>query len=551
LARDLRRRIVEAVERNGGHLASNLGAVELTIALHRVFDLPRDRLLWDVSHQCYAHKLLSGRDGERFRKIRRDGGYCGYCDAKESPYDLFTVGHGGTALSAALGLAVARDLRKGKEHVVALLGDGSLSCGLTQEALQQIPRRTGRLIIVLNDNGYAIDALAGAWADGLAGGAKCNVFSDFFGLAYRGEVDGHDFDELLPALEWAKNCSRPVLVHVRSQKGRGHRAAEDDPVRFHNIAVAGPPPTAHSYGDALGFHLCELAAANPAIVAVTAAMGLGTGLRPFAERFPDRFFDVSIAEGHAITFAAGLARGGLRPLCAIYSSFAQRAVDNWFHDVCLQNLPVVLCMDRAGLSCADGDTHHGLFDIALFSGFPNCTFAQPSSLADFWGLLEVAFRRSGPFLIRYRRGISGMIGSGPSALAVGRAAKIREGEDVSLWALGQRRLEQALELANLLEEQTISAEVVDGRFVVPLDRDLLAQSARRRLLVSLEDHVGAGGFGSHLLRGLQSCPHRPNFLPIAWPFPVGFAESDEILEKRWGQSTEQIFEKILVDLGKS
>jgi 1-deoxy-D-xylulose-5-phosphate synthase len=251
-----------------------------------------------------------------------------------------------------------------------------------------------------------------------------------------------------------------------------------------------------------------------------------------------------MAEGHAITFAAGLARGGLRPVCAIYSPFAQRAVDNWFHDVCLQNLPVILCMDRAGLSCSDGDTHHGLFDIALFSSFPNCTFAQPSSLTDFCGLLEAALRSAGPFLIRYQRGAAGVPTSASAPMEVGRALKIREGADISLWALGQRRLEQARELAELLTERHVDAEVIDARFIVPIDHELLARSARLRLLVSLEDHVVPGGFGSHLRRELCNLPHRPDFLPIGWPFPVGFAESEKILEKRCGQSTEQLAEEI-------
>jgi 1-deoxy-D-xylulose-5-phosphate synthase len=521
--------------------------VELTIALHRVFNFFRDRLVWDVSHQCYAHKLLTGRDGERFDKIRRAGGYSGYCDAKESPCDIFSAGHGGTALSSALGLAVARDRKKGDAHVMALLGDGSLSCGLTQEALQQVASRTGRLIVILNDNGYAIDGSLGSWANGLVRTKRHNVFTDFYGLAYRGKVDGHDFNELLPALEWAKGYGRPVLIHAVTRKGRGHREAEKDPIRFHSIAPAYcdlSSAKTHSYGDMLGQQLCRLAAADPSIVAVTAAMGLGTGLRPFAERFPDRFFDVSMAESHAITFAAGLARGGLRPICAIYSPFAQRAVDNWFHDVCLQNLPVILCMDRAGLSCSDGDTHHGLFDIALFSNFPNCIFAQPSSLADFCGLLGAALRVGGPFLIRYQRGAAGLPTGIPTPMEIGRARKIREGKDVSLWALGQRRLEQAQELAVLLAERHVGAEVVDARFIVPLDRELLVRSARRRLLVSLEDHVIPGGFGSHLLHELQNYPLRPDFLPIGWPFPVGFAESEKILEERCCQSTEQLLEKI-------
>ncbi|MDR2668057.1 MAG: 1-deoxy-D-xylulose-5-phosphate synthase, partial [Puniceicoccales bacterium] len=554
LAERLRRRIIAVAEENGGHLASNLGAVELSIALHSVFDISVDRIVFDVSHQCYAHKLLSGRDGARFTSMRKSGGYGGYCDCRESDCDPFTSGHGGAALSAALGLAVGRDKSNGSCHVVAVLGDGSLSCGLTQEAFQHVTTATSRLIVVINDNGYAIDQSVGAWAKHLSeSNLIWNAFRNLYGLDYFGPVDGHDFGQLIPALELAKMAERPVLVHIKTQKGRGHRLAERAPNEFHSLCPRkrdGISLTAeNSYADALGLNLCQLAARDPSIVAVSAAMAMGTGLDKFAKQFPDRFFDVAMAEGHALTFAAGLAKGGLKPICAIYSTFAQRAVDNFFHDICLQNLPVILCLDRAGLSCFDGDTHHGLFDMALFSSFQNCIVAQPSSLEGFGSMLRGAIQWQRPAVIRYGRGVAGTLPSAaelPRAVSVGSAEVIVDGEDISLWALGQRRVEQAMELAKLLKLKGISAEVVDGRFAKPIDRKTLAKSSQRKLLISMEDHVATGGFGSQLSMELSAMCLAVNFMAVAWPMPVGFAESNAILERRCGQTTEQIFAKIIL-----
>ena len=549
LAERLRGRIVSVTEKNGGHLAANLGAVELTIALHRVFDFSVDRIVFDVSHQCYSHKLLSGRDGVRFGSMRKSGGYSGYCDASESDCDPFTSGHGGAALSSALGLAVARDRLGGCEHVVALIGDGSLSCGLTQEAFQHVAAATDRLIIIVNDNGYAIDRTVGAWAKQLAGKDKWNAFNALYELEYVGPIDGHNFSELIPTLENGKNAKRPVLMHIRTQKGRGHRLAEHFPAEFHSVCSAAANQTEkHSYGDALGSYLCQFAAKDPSIVAVTAAMGRGTGLDKFAKQFPHRFFDVAMAEGHALTFSAGLAKRGLHPVCAIYSTFAQRAVDNFFHDVCLQNLPVILCLDRAGLACFDGDTHHGLFDMALFSGFQNCLMAQPSSLEEFRHILWTALKLNRPVVIRYGRGAVGNLppsSERPKQIEIGRAEIVRSGDDISIWALGQRRLEQALEIAAMLERSGISTEVVDGRFIKPIDKKTLTESAKRRLLISMEDHIATGGFGSLLLLELSTMSLAANFMAVAWPLPVGFADSSGVLEERCGQSVKQIFAKIL------
>ncbi|MDR3117273.1 MAG: 1-deoxy-D-xylulose-5-phosphate synthase [Puniceicoccales bacterium] len=548
LAAALRRRIVAVAESNGGHLASNLGVVELTVALHRCFQFPPDRLVPDVSHQCYAHKLLTGRDGRAFDLLRREGGHGGFCDGGECPVDPFLTGHAGTALSSALGLAVARDRRGGREHVVALLGDGTLNCGLTLEALQHATAMTGKLVVVLNDNGWTIDGSVGSIAALLAipeGGA--NFFQKAYAMDYLGPVDGHRFAELVPALEMAKNASRPVLVHVRSTKGKGHPAAERDPARYHKVSPGGGP---QGYGQTLGHILCSCADGRDDLVAISAAMADGTGLRPFAERFPRRFFDVGIAEGHALTFAAGLARGGLYPVCALYSTFFHRAVDSLFHDVCLQDLPLTLCLDRAGPASGDGDTHHGLFDIALAASFPNLTVAQPASPGELDSLLRLAIGTPHPFLIRYEfHGAED--GKDFSGKDIGKtAAVVRAGDQISIWALGQRRLEQALEVAELLEGKNIAAEVVNARFVRPLDLDRLRRSARCPLLVTLEDHVVGQGFGSRVALELAAGAGHCQLLAIGWPFPIGFAESIAHLERRWQQTPRDLFRRILRRYGQ-
>ncbi|MDR2030426.1 MAG: 1-deoxy-D-xylulose-5-phosphate synthase [Puniceicoccales bacterium] len=547
LAAQLRRRIVAVVERNGGHLASNLGIVELTIALHRSFSLPHDRLIFDVSHQCYAHKLLTGRDGMVFDRLRREGGCAGFCDGAECGSDPFLLGHAGTALSAALGMAVARDRLGGREQIVAILGDGSLTCGLSLEALQHVASQTNRLIVVINDNGQTIDPSVGSLAQLLASprGGR-HFFCDVHGFNYLGPIDGHSFAELIPTFAAARHASGPVLVHVRTVKGKGHPAAEADPVRHHKFS---PLPEQSPYAAALGKTLCSQAEQLPNLVAVTAAMAGGTGLRPFAARFPSRFFDVGIAEGHAVTFAAGLARGGMRPVCAIYSSFFQRAVDNFFHDICLQDLPVIFFLDNAGPACGDGDTHHGLFDIALTAAFPNVVLAQPASPDELSQLLGLALQTPHPFLIRHGRNCGEnaplVQAIGSRALCPGMATVLRQGRQISLWALGQRRVEQALEIATFLEKDGIGAEVVHARFVRPLDRQQLQLSAGSGLLVTLEDHVVPHGFGSRIALELAAIGSPCRLLSIGWPFPIGFAENFLALERRWQQTPRDIFRRIL------
>ncbi|MFA5057488.1 MAG: 1-deoxy-D-xylulose-5-phosphate synthase, partial [Opitutaceae bacterium] len=425
LAEELRDEIITVTSLNGGHVAPNLGVVELTIALHRVFNTPEDQFVFDVSHQGYVHKLLTGRGGEAFRKLRQTDGLSGFLSRAESPHDSYGAGHAGTALSAALGMATARDLRGSHEHVVAICGDAAFTCGITMEALNNIVACTKRLIVILNDNEWSIAKNVGAMAKYLNRLSTSPAYNkihhdlekfftslphgpemhhlwvkwkretkDFFvesslfekfGLRYLGPIDGHNIDELVKNLEFAKHSDGPILLHVLTKKGLGLEAAQKSPEKFHGLGSFDPvtgesrkpaPGTPPNYQDVFGQALVRLARADPRIVGITAAMPSGTGLSPLAAECPKQFFDVGIAEEHAVLFAAGLAARGLRPVCAIYSTFLQRAYDPIIHDVCLQNLPVVFCLDRAGLSPNDGPTHHGLFDLTYVRCVPNAVVMQ-------------------------------------------------------------------------------------------------------------------------------------------------------------------------------
>jgi len=560
LAQEIREELIAVTARNGGHIGPNLGVVELTIALHRVFDSPRDSFVFDVAHQGYVHKLLTGRGGEFFRNLRQSGGASGFLTRGESPHDAFGAGHAGTALSAALGMATARDLRGSSEHVVAVCGDAAFTCGVTLEALNNVVNATQRLIVILNDNEWSIARNVGAisrylnrlstnptynrihhdleaFFKSFPAGVELNrVYTkwkretkDFFvesslfekfGLRYLGPVDGHDTKILTKNLEFAKHCDVPVLVHVLTKKGRGLPAAVDHPERFHGASPfdpltgegrkgsAGAPP---SYQDVLGQALTRFAQADRNIVGITAAMPSGTGLSHLANALPGQFFDVGIAEEHAVLFAAGLATKGIRPVCAIYSTFLQRAYDQVIHDVALQNLPVTFCIDRAGLSPADGPTHHGLFDLSYLRCIPNLTVMQPKDEDELVDMLHTGLHLPGPSCLRYPRGAATgrPIKATPSLLPVGQAEVLREGSNIMIWALGSM-VTDALALADRLgKEENLSVGVVNARFVKPLDRTLLlSHAACIPLLVTLEDHVLAGGFGSAVLEVLQEgdCP---------------------------------------------
>jgi len=551
LAEEVRELLITTVSKTGGHLASNLGVVDLTIALHRVFDTAHDRLIWDVGHQCYAHKLFTGRRG-RISTLRQLGGLSGFPQREESEHDAFNTGHGSTSISVALGMAKARDLSGGDESVVAVIGDGAMTGGLAFEALNHAGHLKTNLLVVLNDNEMSISHNVGALAGYLArlrsdphylrakenfealvgrlkvGAAVLEAVERFktgvkqllvpgmlfeeLGLTYLGPVDGHDLAALVAVLNYARTLGGPVLMHVITHKGKGYRFAEQDACRFHGTVPfdvdSGEPDRAPShltFTATFGETLVQLAELDRRIVAITAAMKDGTGLRPFAERFPDRFFDVGMAEEHAVTFAAGLACRGLRPVVALYSTFAQRAYDQIVHDLGLPNLPVVLALDRAGVVGEDGPTHHGAFDLAYCRHIPNLTVMAPRTLADLAAMLTSAVRLHGPAVIRYPR----CDGTGPPGLAmeplpVGKGELLRAGHDLAYLCVGPLGNE-ALQAADMLAEEGIQAAVADLRFIKPLDEALVSQLALDcKRLITLEEGQVVGGFGTAVLELLAA-----------------------------------------------
>lgn len=545
LAREVREEIVRVVSRTGGHLASSLGVVELTLAMYHVFDLPRDKVIWDVGHQAYAHKILTGRR-ESFATLRQRGGVSGFLKPFESPYDFFGAGHSSTSLSAMLGLAVARDRKGEKGKIIACIGDGSLTSGLALEALNQGARVARNTLVVLNANEMAISPSVGELSRYLSRlitapgynrlkgdieqalqkipsiGIRMvdashrledalkhlitpgGIFEDF-GYRYFGPVDGHDLEALVHIFSNIKNISDPVFLHVVTTKGKGYPPAEKNPEAFHGPGPFDPetgkaisPPRSLSYSRVFGETLIALAEYEPRIIAITAAMASGTGLRPFAERFPDRFYDVGIAESHALTFAAGLAKEGLRPVAAIYSTFLQRGFDQILHDICLQNLPVVMAVDRAGLVGEDGPTHHGVFDTAFLRFIPGIVIMQPADGRELSGMLAAALAHPGPTVVRYPRGETGLRGVERPfpEIRIGKAQTVREGGEGMIWALGEM-VATALKASDLLGEKGRSFGVVNARFVKPLDRELLAAQARGgKKIVTLAEDPLAGGFGS-------------------------------------------------------
>ena len=598
LAQEIRDELIAVTARNGGHIGPNLGVVELTIALHRVFSTPADQFVFDVAHQGYVHKLLTGRGGDFFRQLRQSGGASGFLYRAESPHDAFGAGHAGTALSAALGMATARDLRGTHEHVVAICGDAAFTCGITLEALNNVVSSTQRLIVILNDNEWSIAKNVGAisrylnristnptynklhhnveaFFTSFPTGVEMNrVYhkwkretKDFFvesslfekfGLRYLGPVDGHNLDALTKNLEFAKHCDVPVLIHVLTKKGKGLEAAVNSPEKFHGATpynpltgeskkpAAGAPP---SYQDVFGHALVRFAQADPAIVGITGAMPSGTGLAHLAAAIPRQFFDVGIAEEHAVLFAAGLATKGIKPVCAIYSTFLQRSYDQIIHDVALQHLPVTFCLDRAGLSPNDGPTHHGLFDLAYLRCVPNVAVMQPKDEDELVDMLHTSLRLGGPAFIRYPRGagLGVAIKDQPALLPVGQAEVLREGTSLVIWALGPM-VQDALQLAARLEaEENLSVGVVNARFVKPLDRALLLrQAAGLPLLVTMEDHVVTGGFGSAVLEALQEADCPVPLERIGWPDKfVEHGSNVETLRAAYGLAPDAIYQRVL------
>ncbi|MEB2346472.1 MAG: 1-deoxy-D-xylulose-5-phosphate synthase [Deltaproteobacteria bacterium] len=514
LVEELREALIELGATQGGHFAGSLGVVELSVALHAVFDTPRDRLVWDVGHQAYGHKALTGRLGA-LPRIRRADGPSGFLRRSESPFDAFGAGHAGTSLSAALGIAEALRRRGEPACAVAVIGDGGATAGMAFEALNhagELARQGAApaLRVVFNDNGMSIAPNVG----GLSRSGDVRGYVEALGLAYRGPVDGHELEALLDALAALRAASGPAVLHVRTRKGRGFAPAEADPFAWHatapferasgarRAAAAAPPTWTACFADALA----RVAARDPRVVAITAAMPDGTGLDRFARRFPDRVYDVGIAEQHAVTFAAGLAAEGLRPVCAIYSSFLQRAFDQVAHDVALQELPVTFALDRAGLVGADGPTHHGVLDLAYLRAIPGLVVAAPRDENQLQHLLATAIDSGRPFALRFPRGAACGVAldPDPKPLPIGCGELLRDGADVALVALG-RTVPPALAAAEALAAQGISAAVADARFVKPLDEALLADLAERvGVVVTIEDHVLAGGFGSAVLELLAA-----------------------------------------------
>ena len=554
LAEELRQEIIRVVSRNGGHLAASLGVVELTLALHYVFESPRDSILWDVGHQSYAHKLITGRR-EAFETLRQEGGLAGFPRREESPHDAFNTGHASTSISAALGMACARDFLGREGRVIAVIGDGALTAGLALEGLNQAGHLKKNLIVVVNDNRMSISKNVGALSqyltrlrsaptyhrleaevwdimgkvpgvgarardlasralEGIRGLLVPGVLFEELGFKYFGPLDGHSPELLIDAFERLKLIEGPLLVHVLTVKGKGYLPAEEDAPRFHGVGsfdkatgTATAAPAALSYTEAFGRTLVTLAERDERIVAVTAAMPDGTGLSHFARLFPDRFFDVGIAEQHAVTFAAGLAAAGMRPVVAIYSTFLQRAYDQIVHDVCLQRLPVRFMVDRGGLVGDDGPTHHGAFDLSFLRAVPNLVVMAPKDENELAAMVRTAVDHDdGPIAVRYPRGagLGVRMDFDPPALPIGKAERLRDGSDLSLVAVGSM-VHTASLAADALAAEGIGASVLNARFVKPLDKDAILEEARRtRRVLTLEENVVSGGFGAAVLELLQS-----------------------------------------------
>jgi 1-deoxy-D-xylulose-5-phosphate synthase len=506
---ELRNELIELGAVRGGHFAGSLGTVELSVGLHWVFDTPRDRLIWDVGHQAYGHKALTGRR-EQLIKVKKADGPSGFLRRCESEYDVFGAGHAGTSISASLGVSegLRRQGREGRS--VAIIGDGAATSGMSFEALNHAGHLEVDTRVVYNDNGMSIAPSIGGLKK--TGGAQ--KYFESLGFRYIGPVDGHDLDELLPALEELRDTSGPVVLHAVTQKGHGFGPAEADPYGWHackpfdaktgKVLPGSGKPSPPSWTQAFADSLAVIADRDPRVVAITAAMPDGTGLDRFERAHPDRVYDAGIAEQHAVTFAAGMATEGMRPVCAIYSTFLQRAFDQIVHDVALQNLPVTFAIDRAGLVGADGPTHHGVLDIGYLRMIPNLIIAAPRDENQLQHLLATAIDSGRPFAVRFPRGtaMGVRLDPEPKAVPIGRAELLRDGKDVALFAIG-KAVAAAEKAADLLAERNISARVVDARFVKPLDDQALVSAAERcSRIVTIEDHMATGGFGSAVLERL-------------------------------------------------
>lgn len=592
LAEEIRAFLIEKISHTGGHLASNLGVVELTIALFRTFDLPEDKIIWDVGHQSYTHKILSGRRME-FDELRQYGGLSGFPKRKESPYDSFDTGHSSTSISAGLGIAQGRDILGEDYKVVSVIGDGALTGGMAYEALNNAARMKKNFIIILNDNKMSISENVGGmsrYLGGLRTGAGYNdlkknvadtleripvvggrmidkikrtknsikqlfipgMLFENMGITYLGPVDGHNIPALCKVLKEAQKLDHAVLVHVLTKKGKGYEPAEKNPAHFHGVSpfdIKTGKPLAEkkypTYTDVFSKKLCQLGETHPELVAVTAAMPDGTGVAAFGKKFPDRFFDVGIAEAHAVTSAAGMAAAGLRPVVAVYSSFLQRGYDQILHDVCIQNLPVLFAVDRAGLVGSDGETHQGIFDYSYLTSIPNMSVAAPKNLWELRAMLDFAMDYKAPFAIRYPRGTAYRgLKEFMQPIAYGKGEIIYEEENIALLAVGSM-VSTGEHVRAKLKEEEVSCTLANARFVKPFDKELVDRLAKNhRLIVTMEENVLQGGFGLPVTAYIHE--HYPQVKVMNIALPDAYVEHGNVsvLRKGLGIDSDSIIQRL-------
>ena len=595
LAEEIRQFLIEKISKTGGHLGSNLGAVELTMALHIAFNLPDDKIIWDVGHQSYTHKLLTGRR-EGFENLRKYGGMSGFPKRKESDCDCFDTGHSSTSISAGLGLVKARDIQGQKHSVISVIGDGSLTGGMAYEALNNAAKLDTNFIIVLNDNNMSISENVGGISKYLNNIRTADTYLDikegvyntlkempkgnkvvegirkakssfkqlvvpgmFFedmGITYLGPVDGHNISAMLRMFQEAKRVRNTVIVHVITQKGKGFEPAERHPARFHgaepfDIETGLPtkPRTTANYTDIFSTVMCKLGARDEKVVAITAAMPDGTGLKRFRNMYPDRFFDVGIAEEHAVTFAAGLAAGGLKPVVAIYSSFLQRAYDQIIHDVCIQNLPVVFAIDRAGLVGSDGETHQGIFDLSYLSSIPGMPVMAPNNKWELSDMLKFALRLNAPVALRYPRGEAyAGLQEYRMPIELGKAEAIYLENEICLMAVGSM-VKTAVEVRKRLHEEGFSCSVINARFVKPIDENAVEYAAKHhRFLVTMEENVASGGFGEKVREYFDGLTTDCKLINIAIPDEYVEHGNVDLLKKEIGIDEESITNVILAEM---
>ena len=586
LSTGIRAFLIDTISKTGGHLASNLGVVEISVGLHRIFDFPKDKLIWDVGHQSYIHKILTGR-ADQFSTLRQNDGMSGFPKRSESEYDVYDTGHSSTSISAAMGLAVARDLNKSDEEVIAVIGDGAMTGGPSFEALNNLGSLGSKVIIVLNDNGMSISEINGGLSEhlsklrtsseyqntknnikkainkipdlgkplskGIASlkrAVKYAIFSggvifEELGITYLGPFDGNNMSDVLRGLNQAKNAPGPVLVHFITKKGKGYKQAEQNPDKFHGIGAFDKETgvtlskSQTSYSEIFGKKMFELAEKNDKLVALTAAMCTATGLDQMRDKYPKRVFDVGIAEAHACIFAAGLALGGMHPVVAIYSSFLQRAYDEIIEDVCLQKLPVTFAIDRAGIVGADGETHHGIFDLSYLLPLPNMTVLAPCDAHQLEDMLEYAISKDAPFAIRYPRGSADMTSHIECSFEL-KNNVISEGKDVNIIAVGTM-LNKAIKASEILKEQGIDAKVCSASVLKPFDDSIIDSSDK--LIVTLEDNLIRGGFGEYIAANYTN-----RVVKLGWPDKFIEHGDCEYLYKKYGLDAESIAERIRQEL---